>query len=108
MAASLSMDLRERIESAYEAGNISLQDVANRFSVSRWTLGKPVRRFRTEQSLTPHTNRCGRKRSIYGDTKKSVDRHLRTYPEATLEKRLAALCLNFLSGDRRIRTCNDG
>lgn len=33
MAASLSMDFRERIVSAHEAGNISLQDVANRFGV---------------------------------------------------------------------------
>ena len=45
MAASLSMDLRERIVSAYEAGNVSYSDVALRFGVSPRTVGKLVHHF---------------------------------------------------------------
>ena len=94
MAASLSMDLRERIVSAYEAGDVSYRDVAKRFDVSRSTVGKLVRQFRTEKSLTPHTDRCGRKPCISGEDKDALEEHVRAYPDATLEERRVALGLN--------------
>lgn len=94
MAASLSMDLRERIVVAYEAGDVSYRDVALRFGVSRSTVGKLVHQFRTEKSLKPHTERCGRKRSIRGEAEKELENHLRTHPDATLQERRDALGLN--------------
>ena len=94
MAASLSMDLRERIVSAYEAGDVSYRDVARRFGVSRSTVGKLVHQFRTEKSLKPHTYRCGRRRSIRGQAEEDLENHVRTHPDATLQERRDALGLD--------------
>ena len=93
MTASLSIDLRERIVSAYEAGDVSYCDVAKIFSVSRSTVGKLVRQFRTEKSLKPHTDRCGRKRCISEEDEHSLEEHVRVHPDATLQERRAALGL---------------
>lgn len=93
MAASLSMDLRERIVSAYEAGNVSYGDVAKRFGVAASTVGKLVRQSRMEGSLKPHYERCGRKRSIRGKTEVALREHLRAHPDATLQERKDALGL---------------
>jgi transposase len=90
MAASLSMDLRERIVSAYETGNVSYGDVAERFSVAASTVGNLVRQSRTEGSLKPRYDRCGRKRSITGKIEQALEKHLRERPDATLQERNAA------------------
>lgn len=93
MAASLSKDLRERIVMAYEAGDVSGRSVASRFCVSPSTVTKLVQQFRTEKTLKPHTDRCGRKRSISGKTEKALEKHLREHPDATLQERKDALGL---------------
>lgn len=56
-------------------------------------MGKLVRQFRTEKSLKPHTDRCGRKRCISGDEEAALEKHVRAYPDATLEERRIALGL---------------
>ena len=64
MSASLPLDLRERIVGAYEASGVTCRAVAERFGVSHGVFSKLVRQHHCEESLQPHTNRCGRKRSI--------------------------------------------
>ena len=93
MAASLSMDLRERIVAAYECGNVSGSAVGERFGVAASTVSKLVRQSRTEKSLKPRYDRCGRKRAIAGKTEKALEQHLREHPDATLQERKDALGL---------------
>lgn len=93
MAASLSMDLRQRIVDAYECGNVSCRTVAARFDVAASTVAKLVNQSRTEKSLEPHTDRCGRKRAIKGEAEEALKKHLREHPDATLQERKDALGL---------------
>ena len=64
MAASLSMDLRQRIVDAYECGKVSCRAVAARFGVAASTMGKLVQQAKTENSLRPRYARCDRKLSM--------------------------------------------
>ena len=93
MPASLSMDLRERIVAAYEQEGASCRVVATRFGVSPGTVSKLARQSRTEGSLKPRYERCGRKRSITGKTEEALKKHVREYPDATLQERKDALGL---------------
>ena len=93
MAASLSMDLRQRIVDAYECGNVTCRAVAARFGVAASTVGKLVQQSRTEKSLKPRYANCGRKRSITGKVEKALEEHLRNHPDATLQERKEALGL---------------
>jgi transposase len=91
---SLSMDLRERIVSAYEANEGSYRTLAKRFSVSRSTVGKLVRQARRLGTLEPQVHLRGRKRTIAGETEVQLQRHLDEHPDATLEARIRDLGLN--------------
>lgn len=94
MSATLSMDLRERIVSAYLDGEGSYDTLAERFEVSPSVVGKLVRQWRSEGSLKPHTDRRGRKRAISGATEEALREHLRQHPDATLQERREALGLS--------------
>ena len=93
MSAALSKDLRERIVAAYQAGGVSYRMVAERFGVSHGVVHKLVQQQREEGSLAPHTDRCGRKPAVAGQTQEDLQRHLREQPDATLEERRDALGL---------------
>jgi len=90
----LSMDLRERIVAAYEAGEGSYQKLAERFAVSKAEVGKLVRQARTLGTLEPQTSTRGRKRVIHGELESRLLEHLEEYPDATLEERIEALELD--------------
>jgi len=55
------------------------------------TAGKLVQQARTANCLKPRYDRCGRKRSITGKAEKDLERHIREYPDATLQERKDAL-----------------
>jgi transposase len=93
MPASLSMDLRERIVAAYEQEGASCRLVATRFGVSPGTVSRLVRQSRTEGSLKPRYERCGRKRSIRDKTEEALKKSVREHPDATLQERKDALAL---------------
>ncbi len=93
MPASLSMDLRKRIVEAYERGDGSCRVLGLRFDVSHSTVAKLVQQFRTEGSLKPRTDRCGRKRSISGEDERALIQHLQEFPDATVQERKQALGL---------------
>lgn len=48
-----SLDLRERIVAAYEAGGTSIREVAERFMVTKRTVHRLVQQYRQTQDLTP-------------------------------------------------------
>ena len=91
---SLSMDLRERIVTAYEANEGSYSVLAARFSVSRAVVGKLVRQNRHLGTLEPQVHLRGRKRLIVGDKEKQLLQHVRQQPDATLRERIDELELN--------------
>lgn len=91
---TLSMDLRERILAAYEAGEGSYRVLAVRFSVSRAVVGKLVRQTRRLGTLDPQVHLRGRKRLISGEKERELQQHLDQHPDATLEERIRALSLD--------------
>lgn len=105
---ALSMDLRERIVAAYEGQEGSYEVLAARFSVSRAVVGKLVRQARTLGTLEPQVHLRGRKRIISGEKERELRKHLKQYPDATLEERIRALgldcCVNTMwESIRRLR-----
>lgn len=90
----LSLDLRERIVTAYEAGGVSLAAVGRRFSVSRQVVSKLVRQKKELGTLAPQVHKRGRKPAITGEKKKQLLRHLKEHPDATVVQRIEALGLD--------------
>jgi transposase len=64
---ALSLDLRERIVSAYERQEGSQQALAIRFSVGRETVGRLVRQYRSTGSLAPKSGPRGKTATLAGD-----------------------------------------
>jgi transposase len=63
----LSLDFRERIVAAYEAGEISFEAIGRRFSVGGKVAAKLVRQQRELGTLAPLVHRRGRKASVSGE-----------------------------------------
>ena len=87
----LSLDLRERIVAAYEAGEGSYQVIAKRFQVGRTVVGKLVRQQRESGSLEPLVHRRGRKPAVSGEQEAALREHLEKHPDATVLERREAL-----------------
>ncbi len=91
---ALSMDIRERIVSAYENKEGSYMVVAKRFSVSKAVVGKLVRQKRLQGTLESQVHLRGRKPAITGKKLQQLRKHLTKYPDATLEERIESLGLD--------------
>jgi transposase len=89
----LSLDFRERIVAAYEAGEVSFEAIGRRFSVSGKVVAKLVRQKRELGTLAPLVHRRGRKASVSGEKKEELQKHLEAYPNATVVERIEALGL---------------
>lgn len=89
----LSLDLRERIVAAYEAGGVSKAEVGRRFLVTDVVVGKLVRQKQEQGTLEPQTHKRGRKPAIAGEKLEELRSHLKEYPDATLAERIEALGL---------------
>ena len=100
----LSLDLRERIVAAYEAGEGSHVTIGERFSVSARVVGKLVAQYRELGTLEPQTHLRGRKPAISEDKRKELKKHVKENPDATGEERRVALGLK-CSTKRCIRRC---
>lgn len=87
----LSMDLRERIVAAYEAGEGSYEVLAKRFSVGPTVVGKLVRQKRDLATLEPQVHRRGRKAAVSDEKEAQLRQHLEQYPDATVLERRDAL-----------------
>jgi transposase len=89
----LSLDLRERIVAAYEAGGTSLAAVGRRFAVSGNVVGKLVRQKRELGTVASLVHRRGRKPAVQGKKLEQLRAHLEQYPDATVLERRDALGL---------------
>lgn len=90
---ALSMDLRERIVEAYEAGEGSYEAIAERFSVGPTVVGKFVRQKRDLGTVAPQIHRRGRKAAVSGEKEEELRKHLEEHPDATVLERRDALGL---------------
>ena len=91
---ALSLDLRERIVAAYEAGGESFSSVGRRFSVSRHVVSKLVRQKEELGTLEPQVHKRGRKPAVSGEKQEQLLRHLAEHPDATVVERIDALGLD--------------
>lgn len=90
---ALSLDLRERIVEAYEAGEGSQAVIAERFSVGSTVVGKLVLQKRNLGTVAPLVHRRGRKPAISELQKEQLRQHLQAFPDATVLERRDALGL---------------
>ena len=88
---ALSLDLRERIVACYDRGDLTQKAVAERFSVSEFTVKKLLRQRRETGCLAPRYGRNGGKRKILPEHQEQLRELLGTRPDMTLEELRDAL-----------------
>lgn len=81
---TLSLDLRERILSAYDAGDATRETVAGRFRVSLGMVKKLIQQRRRLGEIGPQHHRAGRKPRILPNHREQLRRHLKAKPDLTL------------------------
>jgi transposase len=81
-----SIDLRERVLRAVDAGEGTQEQIAERFRVSARWIRKLLARRAATGSIVPEPNRGGRKALIQGEAAESLRAAVRDAPDATLEE----------------------
>ena len=81
-----SIDLRERVLTAVDAGEGTQEEIAQRFRVSARWIRKLLARRAATGSIAPEPNRGGRKALIQGEAAESLRAAVRDDPDATLEE----------------------
>ena len=84
---ALSQDLRERIVAAYERGEGSYRELAQRFGVSKPYVGKLVRQKRELGHCRCLLQNNGRKRLLDQEQQDRLRKHLQEHPDATVAQR---------------------
>lgn len=79
-----SIDLRERIVAAYDAGEGNRQQVADRFKVSLGLVKKLLAQRRKLGTIEPQYQNVGRKPAFDGASLKQLDKFLQKHSDATL------------------------
>ena len=79
-----SIDLRERIMAAYDAGEGSRQQVADRFKVSLGLVKKLLAQRRNLGTIEPQYQNVGRKPAFDNKSLKQLDKFLQKHSDATL------------------------
>jgi transposase len=86
MAAPYSKDLRQRVISAYENGEGSFRDIAERFSVSLFFVWTLWLQYKTAGSVAPKPHSGGSKPKVDKAGEEAIKEIVRVYPDATLSK----------------------
>lgn len=81
---TLSVDLRERILAAYDAGDATRETVAARFRVSLGMVKKLLQQRRRLGDIRPLHHRAGRKPRILAAHREQLRRQLAAQPDLTL------------------------
>jgi transposase len=89
--ATFSVDLRERILSAYDAGTASRVDVAKRFKVSLGFVKKLLQQRRKTKDIRPRHRFSGRKRMIVDSHRRELRRLISQKPDMTLAELRTAM-----------------
>ena len=91
---TLSLDLRERILHAYDAGDTTREEVGKRFRVSVGMVKKLLQQRRATGEIGPRHYRSGRKPSILPSHREQLRELLRRKPDMTLAELRASLALH--------------
>ena len=91
--ATLSLDLRERILRAYDRGEGTREEIAQRFSVSLGMVKKLLQQRRTTGCIKPRHHLAGRKKLIVAEHRIAIRQHLKHKPDMTLAELREALGL---------------
>ena len=84
--ATLSLDLRERILSAYDKGDGTRDQIARRFCVSEGMVKKLIQQRRHLGDIRPQHHRSGRKPKILATHRQAIRKNLKAKPDLTLEE----------------------
>jgi transposase len=79
-----SLDLRERVLAAYDAGQETIEVITKRFSVSRSWFHGLLKRRREEGVIAPRPHGGGHPPAFAGSTLKALDKFIAAHPDATL------------------------
>ena len=79
-----SLDLRERIVAAYDAGEGTRQQIAERFKVSLGLVKKLLAQRKSLGTIEPQYQNVGRRPAFDGEDLKKLDTFLRKQGDATL------------------------
>lgn len=91
---TLSLDLRKRIVTSYDAGGCTRQDVARRYRVSLGMVKKLLQQRRKTGDLRNRHGFSGRKPIILDSHRRRLKELLGRQPDMTLEELRAALALD--------------
>src|SRR5215475_1566879 len=102
-----SLDLREKVLTAYHQQEGSIRQLAKRLTVSPRFVGELIVRFRRTGRAAPHPHRGGNPPRIDASGRPVVDALVQPYPDATLDELChlyADRCQVMPSRSRRPRT----
>jgi len=91
--ATLSLDLRERIVSAYDQGEGTRDEIAQRFRVSLGMVKKLLQQRRKTGCIKARHHLAGRKKRIVAEHRIAIRKHLKRKPDMTLAELRTALGL---------------
>jgi len=92
--ATLSVDLRERIVSAYDKGEGTRDEIARRFRVSLGMVKKLLQQRSKTGCIKPRHHLAGRKKRIVAEHRMAIRQHLKRKPDMTLAELRDALGLD--------------
>lgn len=81
-----SLDLRERVVSAYEQGGATLAEIAARFSVGQTFVKKMLRQKRERGSLERLPQRAGAKKRVSDSHRRWLALQVKATPDITLDE----------------------
>jgi transposase len=91
--ATLSLDLRERIVTAYDKGEGTREEIARRFRVSLGMVKKLLQQRSKTGCIKPRHHLAGRKKLIVAEHRIAIRQHLKRKPDMTLAELRDALGL---------------
>jgi transposase len=91
--STLSIDLRERIVAAYDAGEGTREEIAERFMVSLGMVKKLLAQRKATGDIAPRHKNSGRRPKITADHRQRIERLLADRSDLTLAQLREALGL---------------
>ena len=94
MKKTLSVDLRKRVLAAYDKGQGTREEIAERFCVSLGMVKKLLQQRRRIGDIAPQHHRSGRKPVLLSEHRRQARQLLQGKPDLTLEELRKAMALD--------------
>lgn len=86
MMLAYSLDLRERVVTAYEKGDASIKEIAERFTVGQTFVKKMLRQKRERNSLERLPQGAGAKRLLSDKDRQWLKKQIKEKPDSSLQE----------------------